>query len=113
MAEITYSKAGGYLLPDIAIRGSGPLGMYGMMRKSYLKNHRPSLYSKLALSEGLYPHCLEVEGAANESLALTMGQLQAQSPPPDKASDPLGWAAHMNGLKAQAEEAIFSELIYG
>ena len=112
MGELAYIKAGDYLIPDIAARGSRPLGKYGMMRKSYLEGYRPILYSRLLLTEKLYPHCLEIEGAANVRLELMMGQLQAQAPPPDKSTDPMGWAAHMNSLKAQAEEMIYDELIY-
>jgi len=113
MAEITYTRNGDYLIPDIAIQEpERGLTKYGMMRKSYLKDHRPILYNELAMTEKLFPHCLEVEDAANERLELMMSQLLAQSAPPDKATDPMGWAAHMNSLKAQAEEVIFSELIY-
>ena len=112
MSELTYSRNGEYLIPDIAVRKSRPLGKYGMMRKNYLKDHRPVLFNRFLLSEKLFPHCLEIEDAANERLELMMTQLQIQSPPPDKASDPMGWAAHMNSLKAQAEEMIYDELIY-
>ena len=35
-----------------------------------------------------------------------------QSPAPDKMKDQMGWTAHMNTLKAQAEEVILQELIY-
>lgn len=112
MSELTYNQAGDYMIPDIAVQECRPLGKYGMMRKNYLKDSRPVLYNQFLLTEKLFPHCLEIEDAANERLELMMGQLRAQSPPPDKASDPMGWAAHMNSLKAQAEEAIYDELIY-
>ena len=112
MSELTYSKNGDYLIPDIAVKESRPLGKYGMMRKSYLKDHRPVLFNRFLLSEKLFPHCLEIEETANERLELIMTQLQAKNPPPDKASDPMGWAAYMNSLKAQAEETIYDELIY-
>lgn len=41
-----------------------------------------------------------------------MDGLLAQHPGPDKAIDQLGWVQHRNCLKAQAEEIIFSELIF-
>lgn len=41
-----------------------------------------------------------------------MDGLLRTNPTPDKAADHLGWVQHMNGLKAQAEEIIFSELIF-
>ena len=112
MSELTYRKAGDYLIPDIVVQECRPLGKYGMMRKSYLKDHRPILFSRYLLSEKLFPHCMEIEVTANERLELMMNQLQAQDPPPSKAADPTGWAAHMNSLKAQAEEVIYDELIY-
>jgi len=112
MNELTYRQEGDYQLPDIAIRETPPLGKYGMLRKSYLKERRPSLYTNLLLQENLFPHCLEIEQAANERLERMMSELLATDPPPDKAADPMGWAAHMNMLKAQVEEAIFTELIY-
>jgi len=112
MSELTYSKSGNYLLPDIQIRETPALGKYGMMRKSFLCEHRPTLYTNLLLKETLFPHCLEIEQAANDRLELMMSELIAKDPPPDKETDPMGWAAHMNSLKAQAEETIFAELIY-
>jgi hypothetical protein len=83
-----------------------------MMRKHYLQNHRGTLYSRFALQGKLYPHCLEIERTANERLERMMKELAAQNPPPDRATDPIGWAAHMNSLKAGVEEVIFTELIY-
>ena len=112
MSNLAYVRNGDYMIPDIAVQESRPLSKYGMMRKNHLKDHRPVLYNRYVLSGKLFPHCLEIEDTANEWLELMMTQLQAQNPPPDKATDPMGWAAHMNSLKAQAEEQIYKELIY-
>ncbi|MDL2233177.1 TnpV protein [Ruminococcaceae bacterium OttesenSCG-928-L11] len=112
MNEITYSKNGDYLVPDIAIPETAALGKYGMMRKNYLRQHRPTLYTNFTLAGTLFPHCLEIEMAATERLELMMPKLMAKNPPPNKATDPMGWTAHMNSLKAGAEEIILSELIY-
>ena len=111
--EITYSRSGDYLLPDIAITEiTESLGRYGMMRKQYLHDHRGVLYSIFAMKGTLFPHCLQVENQANERLSLMMAELQAQNPPPDKTTDPMGWAAHMSSLQSQAEAAILNEIIY-
>ena len=70
--EITYTKVGDYLLPDIRLSDppdAPSLGKYGMMHKAYLKEHRPILYSQLLLSEKLYPLCREVDEAAATRLA--------------------------------------------
>ena len=42
-----------------------------------------------------------------------MTDLLARNPAPDKATQQLAWVAHMNSLKAQAEEIILRELVYG
>ena len=65
--ELTYTKVGDYYLPDIVLSDppdAPPLGKYGMMHKSYLKEHRPALYGQLLMSERLYPLCREVDEAA-------------------------------------------------
>ncbi|GHU94815.1 hypothetical protein FACS1894208_06540 [Clostridia bacterium] len=69
--EIFYTKVGDYLLPNIALSDppdAPPLGYYGMRHKTYLKEHRPILYSQLMLSERLYPICREVDLAAENRL---------------------------------------------
>jgi len=65
--ELSYTQVGDYLLPNIRLSESPdapPLGRYGMMHKSYLKEHKPVLYGQLLLSERLYPLCREVDEAA-------------------------------------------------
>lgn len=42
-----------------------------------------------------------------------MTDLLAKNPVPDKATQQLAWVAHMNSLRAQAEEIILHELVYG
>jgi len=117
MPKITYSQHGDYLLPNIVLRDSlseqvEPLTKYGIMRKSYLKNHRSLLYNRLLLAEKLYPHCREVQHTAEDRFEMLMAQLVEYNPPPDKVLDGLGWAAHMNTLKRIANETILTELIY-
>jgi hypothetical protein len=69
--EISYTRRGDYLLPNI-ITGeppdAKPLGVYGMMHKAYLKEHRPILYNRLLLSGRLYPICREIDETAAERL---------------------------------------------
>ena len=42
-----------------------------------------------------------------------MAELLEQNPAPDKAQNQMAWVQHMNSLKAQVEEVICRELIYG
>ena len=44
---IQYHKSGNYYLPNLVLEETEaqPIGKYGRMRKCYLKEHRPVLYS--------------------------------------------------------------------
>jgi hypothetical protein len=115
MPKIDYVPVGDYLLPAITLRDppdAEPLTKYGLMRKSYLKTHRPILYNQLLLAEKLYPHLRATQRAAEERMDTMMVQLAQRNPPPDKAACSLLWAQHMAGLHHTAEEIIFAELIY-
>ena len=70
MSELTYTRSGDYLIPDLSLteQPQAPLGKYGRMRKDYLKEHRPVLWNSLLLSEKLYPHLREIDEAANNRL---------------------------------------------
>ena len=48
----TYTQVGEVLLPDLVVESSEqrPIGKYGRMRKRYLKEQHPLLYSELLLS---------------------------------------------------------------
>jgi hypothetical protein len=71
--EISYTRVGDYLLPNIILPEeppeANPLGGYGRMHRAYLKEHRPILYNQLLLSGRLYPLCREIDEAAATRLA--------------------------------------------
>lgn len=116
MSELTYTKNGDYLVPDLSLsqQEEQPLGKFGRMRKAYLKEQRPVLWSSLILSEQLYPHLREIDETANSRLEQMMPELMKAAGVTEslKASDPMKWAGLMNTLKAQAEEVILTELVY-
>ncbi len=116
MSELTYTRSGDYLIPDLSLteQPQAPLGKYGRMRKDYLKEHRPVLWNSLLLSEKLYPHLREIDEAANNRLEQMMPELMKSAGVTEalKASDPMKWVGLMNTLKAQAEETILTELVF-
>ena len=91
-----------------------PLGKYGRMRRTFLKENRPILYNHLLLSGTLYPHLAEIDQAAKQRLEQMMLALtQAAGATEElKARDPMQWTGRMNACKAQAEEVIRNELIF-
>ena len=112
VAEITYKQAGDYQIPELGIRNeTEPLGKWGRIRRTYLQENRPMLYSDLVLSEKLFPHLLEIQQSAERRMEQMMQALLLKNPAPDKKTDQMGWVQHMNSLRAQAEEIITAELI--
>ena len=104
---------GSYFLPNLTLnQPRKPLGKYGRLRRTYLKEHRSVLYNTMLLNGSLYPHLMEVEQTAESRMQQTMAQLLKQTPAPEKEQNQLAWVQHMNCLKAQAEELVLTELIY-
>lgn len=105
-----------YEIPAIGLSEAATenVGKYGRMRKQYLQAHRPGLYNSLLLSGTLYAHLMEIDQTARKRLELMMPEMAkaAGATKELKAHDPLRWAGLMNTCKAQAEEIIFSELIW-
>ena len=111
--NVTYSTIGDYQLPNLTLtQPRKPLGKYGRLRRTYLKDHRPVLYNSMLLSGTLHPHLLEVEQTAESRMQQTIQELLKQNPAPNKERHQMEWVQHMNSLKAQAEELVMNELIY-
>ena len=59
--NIAYTQNGDYLISNIVIRKTKPIGHYGRLRKAYLEMHRPILFNELVLSDKLFEHCAEID----------------------------------------------------
>ena len=116
MNELTYRQTGDYLIPNLTLseQEEKPLGKYGRMRKTYLKEHRPILWNQLLLNGTLYPHLQGIDETANRRMAQMLPELARRSGVSEalKAQNPMTWVGLMNNLKAQAEEIILYELIF-
>ena len=111
---ITYTQNGDYLIPNIIIRKTKPLGHYGRLRKAYLEMHRPILFNELVLSDKLFEHCAEIDETARNRMELIVRSLAEQNGVTEqlKAENQMEWVRQMNACKAQAEEIVKAELIY-
>ena len=79
---------------------------------AYLKTQRPVLYNQILLNGTLWLHLQDVQKTACVYLERTVAGLLDNHPAPDKERTQLLWVAHMNGLKAQAEEVVVREIVY-
>lgn len=115
----TYSKEGDYYIPDLIPskdeeRLQRPLGMYGMLRRTYLKEHRQAIYNHLLLSGKLYSHLHEVDEQAQHLLdTLIPPMKKAENVTEElKANQQMEWIGKMNNIKARIEEIIYVEIVY-
>ena len=112
--NLTFTPCDDYNIPDIRLAHTETqtLGKYGRMRRTFLEQNDPILFNDMVLTETLFPHLWEVQQTCEKRMDLLMKELLAKNPAPDKATQQLSWVAHMNSLKAQAEEIVLWELIY-
>jgi hypothetical protein len=112
----TYTQVGDLLLPDLFIGEAEqrPIGKYGRMRKHYLKEQHPVLYSELLLSGKLYPHLLEIDESCDGRMELLTCQLAEQEGVTEalKAANQMEWVRRMNSIRNRAEEIVLHELVY-
>lgn len=84
------------------------------MRKRYLKEHRPVLYSNMLLEDKLFPHLAEIDRACEDRLELIVRQMKVNEGVTEalKAADQMEWVRQMNSIRKRAEEIVLHELVY-
>lgn len=72
--EITYTKNGDYLLPDLTLKETkkGNINKYGKMRLAYLKDYKKALYTSLLMKDELTNHLISVSKNAEDLLNTLM-----------------------------------------
>ena len=112
----TYTQVGDYLLPNLIIDEDEQqfIGKYGNMRKRYLKEHRPVLFTNLLLSGKLDQHLTEIDRACTERMELLTRQMADREAVTEalKAADQMEWVRRMNNIQNRAEEIVLNELVY-
>ena len=114
--NLTYEKCGDYLIPNLIPDSEleGEVRKFGLMRKSYLENHRRGIYSGLLLSGKLKEHLLMIQEQAEERFDLLVEQMAKQEGVTEqlKAQDQMLWGQRMNNIRTRAEENVRKEIIY-
>ena len=113
---IEYHLEGDYYLPNIVApkQEKITLNRYGQMRLNYLKEHKKADYTIMLLNGTLSTHLKELQETADNRAQQIISELKAKSDLTEdmKNTDMLYWVGTMNAIKSQAEEIVFSELIY-
>ena len=112
---LSYTRHGDYYLLDLAVNEEEPTyGKYGMLRKQFLKEHRPARYQYLLMTGELMAHLNRVDQEARELVEILMKQMKEKQEVTEqlKMQDQMKWVGIMNNIKACAEEIVLKEIIY-
>ena len=117
--ELTYKQAGDYLIPGLELNGADeleeyPLGKYGLLRETFLKERHHGTYTSMLLTGRLEKHLREIDRQAREQVDQMVASLKKQNGVDEamKARDQMGWVQAVNSFIAQAEETVLEEIVY-
>ena len=112
----TYTQVGDFLLPNLHFESGEEyhIRKYGRMRKRYLREHKPVLFSNLLLSGKLDQHLSEIDRACADQVNLLTRQMADRGGVTEalKAADQFEWVRRMNSIRNCAEEIVLNELVY-
>ncbi|RHR30042.1 TnpV protein [Ruminococcus sp. AF19-29] len=107
--------ADGIYYPNLVSTDEKPhYGKYGMMRKTYLKEHRPAKYSLYMLEDRLTSHLNMVDDETQDRMETLVSQMMDKQGITDelKARDQMAWVGAVNNIRNAAEEIVLKELVY-
>ena len=107
--------ADGIYYPNLVSTDEEPhYGKYGMIRKTYLKEHRPVMYSLYMLEDRLTAHLNAVDDEAHERMDVLVRQMMEKQGVTEelKARDQMAWVGVVNNIRNAAEEIVLKELVY-
>ena len=89
-------------------------GKYGMIRKIFLKEHRPAKYQYLLLTGKLTGHLNQVDKEAREQVEMLVEQMAEREGVTEKmkAERPMEWVRRICVLKNEIEENVLKEFIF-
>ena len=112
---LSYTLHGDYYLPDLAVNEEElTYGKYGMLRKQFLKMHRPARYQYLLMTGELTAHLNRVDQETREQVETLVKQMAEKQGVNEnlKRQDQMRWVRLMNNVKVSAEEIVVQEVIY-
>lgn len=104
---LTYMLCGDYYLPELALTDIEPTyGKYGMLRKSYLQEHRKAKYQILLLQGKLVEHLNQIDAEARDREEQLVKQMMEKQGITEKLKrqDNMEWTRRMNVICHDAEE---------
>jgi hypothetical protein len=91
-----------------------PIGVWGAMRRDYLKQHRQNVYYGLLFSGKLNDHLADIEEQAQEMMWMVTRQIaKAEGVTEElKRRDQMAWVGAMNNIQARVRETINQFIVF-
>ena len=116
--EITYTKQGDYLIPNLYLEKDedcGTCGKYGMLRLHFIYKNKGALYISLLMQNKLIHHINSVGRACDsmfESLMEDYIKNDERLSEKNKEINPMEWTKLMNNYKNMTEELVLKEYVF-
>lgn len=111
-----YTLVGDYYIPDLTLNEDErrPVGKYGRLHKTFLKEHRPGFYQRLVLKGTLSTYLADLDEQAQVRLEVIGQQMQDAEGVNEqlKAENQMEWVRCKNSIHNRAEEIVLQELVY-
>ena len=112
---IDYVLVGDYYIPDLKLTEERrPIGRWGGMRQTYLKEYHYARYISLLLTGELWTYLADLNEQAEDRMDIIVRQMmEAEGVTEElKSRDQMDWVRKCNSIHNRAEEIIRAELIY-
>lgn len=114
--NISYTKSGDYLLPDLKLEDKERfnMGKYGLLKLEYLKKNKRGLYTELLMKDKLNKYLHDIDITVMEKVQKLIKKLTEKENINEelKQNNQILWVSEMNNIKNIAEEIILKEYIY-
>jgi len=111
-----YTRHGDVYLPNLTYSQNDypPLGKYGMLRKTYLKENNQLLYSRMLMNDTLWPHLLDIDKQAHDMMDTIVERMKQERGITEqlKADDWWRWVQEVGNIRNAAEEFVLREVVY-
>lgn len=111
-----YNKQGDYLIPNLALPESkeNNIGIYRQRHLTFLKENHRLTYINLLTGGVLNEYLSEIDKQAQERFCRIVKQLKTIYGITEqlKADSPMEWVRKINCIRQQADESVFTEIIY-
>ena len=114
--NISYTKQGDYLLPNLILKEKVQynIGKYGLLRLEYIKKYKLGLYFDLLVNDTLNEYLHDIDVTVMEKVQKLIKELTEKENITEelKSSNQMLWIGKMNNIKDIAEEIVLKEYIY-